>query len=523
MCLFVSLISSCEGKKGYAVGVSQCSENDWRSNIRADVLREARIQGGMTVDVVSADGSPEKQNKDIEEYINEGKDLIIVVPNVASDVRAVVEKAYGKGIPVILVDRKAEDCNYTAFIGADNKNLGMQVAEFIAANTTVEVANVIELVGLEGSSSAKDRHDGFNEGAKKYNNVNLLATANADWDEDEAEQIVSSLLMDHDKVDYIFAHNDRMAMGARKAVEKAGRARDIQIIGIDALATDGGGVDQVINKKFAASFIYPTGGSEAIALAKKILTKQKFDKEVTLPVTLVDSTNASAVKRQYQAVLDQDEALQIGADGQAEGIGGHRAMLVGGVLLVCVIGGIAVFAGVKSHRSKKTDDEMLINNQLCDLVEPQPQASEGVDVNASEATPVDENDEVDEGSFDGNDGGNEDGGEPQEMDVASLDDTFLRQINQIIEERLSDSELSVNSIASSLGISRVQLYRKMKSVSSHNVNEIIRRTRLEKARGMLISTNMTIAEVAYSVGFTSPSYFTKCYKDYFGKSPSELI
>lgn len=474
----------------------------------------------MAVEIASADNSSQQQIKDIEKFIDEGKNLIVVVPNVASDIRSVVEKAYDKGIPVILIDRKIEGDKFTAFIGADNRKLGMQVAEFIAANTKDGVSNVIELVGLEGSSPAKGRHDGFSVGAQTYSNVNLLATANADWNEDEAERIMSSLLMDHDKVDYVFAHNDRMAMGARKAIEKAGREHEVKVIGVDALLFDGGGVDQVVNKKFVATYLYPTGGAEAVDLAEKILTKQKFDKEISLPVSMVDSTNARIVKLQYQSVAAQDkkyDEMESRVDRQMENIGHQRIFLVGVILIICVLG-IAIFGISKFYREKRTNDELLIR-QLRSLVEQHQLARENTEANISVTTPISEDFHVNDD--------NPDGTETQirqhEEEVVSLDDNFLSQIRQIIENRLSDSALSVNSIASDLGISRVQLYRKVKAVSDRNLNEIIRRARLEKAKTMLMSTNMTIAEVAFAVGFTSPSYFAKCYKDYFGKSPSELI
>ena len=87
---------------------------------------------------------------------------------------------------------------------------------------------------------------------------------------------------------------------------------------------------------------------------------------------------------------------------------------------------------------------------------------------------------------------------------------------------MSDSELSIEDIGSDIGLSRVQLYRKVKALTGHSPVELIRTARLEKARQMLQSTDMTISEVAYSVGFSAPSYFTKCFRDEFGISPSEL-
>jgi YesN/AraC family two-component response regulator len=102
------------------------------------------------------------------------------------------------------------------------------------------------------------------------------------------------------------------------------------------------------------------------------------------------------------------------------------------------------------------------------------------------------------------------------------EDAFLLKFHDYIEKNLSDSDLSVETIGAELGLSRVQLYRKMKALTGQSPVELLRTARLQKGRELLQTTGKNVSEIAYEVGFTAPSYFTKCFKDEFGISPSDL-
>ena len=104
---------------------------------------------------------------------------------------------------------------------------------------------------------------------------------------------------------------------------------------------------------------------------------------------------------------------------------------------------------------------------------------------------------------------------------ADPDRQFMDGFRRAVGEHLSDSSLSVETISSELGLSRVQMYRKVKQLTGQSPVEIIRVTRLKKAEHLLKSTKMTVSEISYDVGFSSPSYFSKCFKDYFGVQPGE--
>ena len=106
-------------------------------------------------------------------------------------------------------------------------------------------------------------------------------------------------------------------------------------------------------------------------------------------------------------------------------------------------------------------------------------------------------------------------------DPTAIEDEFICRFKKIVEERLSDSNLSVEELAADMGLSRVQLYRKVKALTGNTPVDLLRKARLAQAQKLLLESNLTVSEVAYQVGFASPSYFTKCYKDEFGTVPGK--
>jgi AraC-like DNA-binding protein len=98
---------------------------------------------------------------------------------------------------------------------------------------------------------------------------------------------------------------------------------------------------------------------------------------------------------------------------------------------------------------------------------------------------------------------------------------FLSRFREAVEARLTDSDLSVDDLAADMNLSRVQLYRKVKAISGSSPVELLRTARLNRAYQILLTTDKSVSEVAYAVGFT-PSYFTKCFKEEYGMVPGEV-
>lgn len=239
---------------------------------------EALLYDNLELEIRSAGGDSERQIADIRHFIEQGVDLLIVAPNEAIPVTPVVEEAYARGIPVIVVDRKILSDHYTAYIGADNYRIGKIIGEYVASQLGGR-GEVIELTGLSGSTPAIDRHQGFVNALKNHPGIRVLCSEDAHWLRSDAEVRADSLYRIYPEVDLVFAHNDQMALGAWQAARThsrrsdRGRGRDRRTAG------PGNGIEMVRSGVFKASFIYPTGGERIIATAAAILRGEPFERK----------------------------------------------------------------------------------------------------------------------------------------------------------------------------------------------------------------------------------------------------
>ncbi|MDR2805098.1 MAG: substrate-binding domain-containing protein, partial [Dysgonamonadaceae bacterium] len=225
-------------------------------------------------------------------------------------VTPVIEKAYKADIPVIVVDRKINSENYTAFIGADNRQIGSEVGNYVAKQLNGK-GNIVEIRGLNGSSPDAERHSGFVSVIDNYPKINLLASYNGDWLKDVAEANMEKAFAEFSQIDLVFAHNDRMAIGAFNIARKHEKADNILFVGIDALPGIDGGIEQVLNHRLKATFIYPTNGDKIIQLAMNILQGKPYERNNTLYTNIVDETNAQILKLQTDAIIKQEEKINV--------------------------------------------------------------------------------------------------------------------------------------------------------------------------------------------------------------------
>jgi signal transduction histidine kinase/DNA-binding response OmpR family regulator len=314
LCLSVSLYA-CSGhkqEKKYRIGFSQCTfGDDWRQTMKKEVERELSFHPEIALIVKDANLSAVKQIAQIQELIDEKVDLLIAIPAEAEPIAPIIEKAYAKGIPVILVDRSTLSKNYTAFIGADNYKIGSDAGAY--ANALLKgKGHVLEIAGPDrGSSADIGRHTGFTDAIKKYPGIQVFPRFSADWDKYPVEwekQFTAKLLSLHE-VDLIFAQNDRLAYAAYKVCKKLGLDQKIKFIGIDGLPGKDGGIDLVEKGILQATILYPTGGEEAIQTAVSILEKKPYQKETELSTTVIDSTNVRIMRLQNEKLLAQQDDI----------------------------------------------------------------------------------------------------------------------------------------------------------------------------------------------------------------------
>lgn len=263
----------------WTIGMSQCNLGEpWRVQMNHDIRQEAEEHPEIKVIFKDAQNDSLRQRAQIEEFINAGVDLIIVSPKEAAPLTLPVADAYGKGIPVIVLDRRVLGEEYTCFIGADNKRIGRAAGDWIVRRLGGN-GNVVELKGLMTSTPGQDRHTGFREGIKG-SSIDIIFEADMKWLEPEARDEMESALARFKKIDLVYAHNDPGAHGAYLAAKAAGRENEIIFVGIDGLPQEG----QIYVKQgiLEASFEYPTGGREAIRTALDILNGKSAPKEITL-------------------------------------------------------------------------------------------------------------------------------------------------------------------------------------------------------------------------------------------------
>jgi len=295
-------------KKEFLIGVSQCSDDAWRRTMNEEILREASFYPNLKVKIKTAFDSNQKQIRDIESFIEEKVDILIVAPNEAIPLTPVIENAMKCSIPVILVDRKINSDNYTAFVGADNYQIGKEVGIYVA-NLLKRKGNIVEITGLKGSTPAVERHKGFRSVIDNYPQIKIVYENDGGWLRDEAREKMKNAIRLNIPIDLVFAHNDEMATGVYEAYQVYNEKEKPKIIGIDALPGTNGGIQKVLDGILDATFIYPTGGEKAVQIAVRILRHEPYDKENILYTAVVDKTNARVIKLQTDQIIQHQNRI----------------------------------------------------------------------------------------------------------------------------------------------------------------------------------------------------------------------
>ena len=274
-----------------------------------DLQREAMLYENITLEIRSSNGNTQKQISDISGFIDEGVDLLIVSPNEAAEIAPMVEKAYDKGIPVIVVDRKVMTDHYSAFVGADNRQIGAATGIYIRQLLPLG-GNVLEIAGLMGSSPAMERHEGFCSTALTDPAIHLLYSVDAGWFKQEAFERTKEILTRTPEIDLVFAHNDEMASGAYEAARLLGLEKRIKFIGIDALPGKTNGIGMVSDGILEASFVYPSGTDKVMQLAYDILSGHDYPRETILNTTFVDRSNVKVIDMYNASIAEQERKLE---------------------------------------------------------------------------------------------------------------------------------------------------------------------------------------------------------------------
>jgi ribose transport system substrate-binding protein len=220
----------------------------------------------------------------------------MISPNEAKPLTPVVERAFKAGIPVIVIDRGIEGESFTTFIGADNYEIGRQAGAHIAEILQGK-GSIVEIRGLPGSPPAVDRSRGMHDAIAGHPDLRIIHSPVANWLREEAMAQMEMALAAHPRIDLVYAHNDPMAVGAYLAAKAKGRDGEMKFIGIDALPGLDGGRQAVADGKLDATFVYPTGGREAVDLAARILKGGTVPHRVVLKTEKIMRTSSAGPSR----------------------------------------------------------------------------------------------------------------------------------------------------------------------------------------------------------------------------------
>ena len=366
--VWLTLIVLCgctsSGKqKRHVIGLSQCMLDDaWREAMINDMRIEASNYDDVEIIIKDAQNNNETQIQQIRDLIRQKVDVLIISPYQSEPITAVAEEAYRAGIPTIITDRKVNTDQYTSFVGANNYEIGLAAGNY-AAHYLPPNAIILEIWGLTQTSPAQERHKGFVDALREREDLSFRKIE-GQWLVDTARMELRKL--EHpEQIDFVYAHNDMMAIAAREyfIAWDSIRGRDLRIIGVDAVA--GAGLEAVEDGRINASFLYPTGGEQVIRTAMRIIQGEPVDKFIPLRTAPVDHQSARTLllqADQLQKYRQRIEAQRSRIDGLSDRFYFLRNSL--GVISLLMIGFIAlsIYAFYINRKMRQANRKLISLN-----------------------------------------------------------------------------------------------------------------------------------------------------------------
>ena len=366
--VWLTLIVLCgctsSGKqKKHVIGLSQCMLDDaWRQAMINDMRIEASNYDDVEIIIKDAQNNNETQIQQIRDLIRQKVDVLIISPYQSEPITAVAEEAYRAGIPTIITDRKVNTDQYTSFVGANNYEIGLAAGNY-AANYLPPNAIILEIWGLTQTSPAQERHKGFVDALREREDLSFRKIE-GQWLVDTARMELRKL--EHpEQIDFVYAHNDMMAIAAREyfMAWDSIRGRELRIIGVDAVA--GAGLEAVEDGRINASFLYPTGGEQVIRTAMRIIQGEPVDKFIPLRTAPVDHQSARTLllqADQLQKYKQRIEAQRSRIDGLSDRFYFLRNSL--GVISLLMIGFIAlsIYAFYINRKMRQANRKLISLN-----------------------------------------------------------------------------------------------------------------------------------------------------------------
>lgn len=490
-------LSGCTTNYKYKIGVSQCVGGAWRDKANVEMLSAQHLyDNDVKVIIKNADNNNERQCLQIDSLVDEGVDLLVVSPNDYHALNGSLQRAREKNIPIVFFDRTTALKDYTAYIGGDNVEAGRKMAEYAvllcrdSVKTDGRRPIVLEMTGPLAISPAAQRHAGFSEVISNNPSIDYCHLP-SQWSYDDCKRIMREWLENGKAVDVVFCHSDLAAVGAYEAAKELHKEREIRFLGIDGLP--GEGLDAVQNGQLAASYIYSTHGEEVIALALRILEGKPFKRTNNLKSIVVTPQNVADIALSSHSLQKQNTYLSTIQTKLETYLGFYhiqRALLIVSLLVILLLA-VAVFTTWRAVRATRR-----ANRRMRELFKTQNLNTQNLNTTPSQHLTT--------------------------QNSPSPDRRFLDTFLKAMEKHMSNTNLKIEDLGDEVGLSRVQLYRKVKALTGMTPVEILRETRLKRAMQLLKTTDKTVSEIANEVGFATPGYFSSCFKKQYDKYPTDV-
>lgn len=508
--MLLPTIACTAHKPEYTIETFQLLTTGWDQQLYDDMRREAFFHDDFKFKFNVA-GDAAEEARQIKKAVENKVDAIVVNPYDSKNILPVIESAYDAGINVVLVGQKLPTYKYHAYVGPDSRLLGKKSAEFICS-LLPDGGNLVVIEAFSDAPYYHDRKEGFTDIIKKQQNISIVGSIDAQWDKDIAHHKLDSLeaVLGEIPVDVIYAFGDDMINGA---IESAAYP-NAMYVGGDGISHDG--LKYMASGQLVASFINSTGGAEAISTAVDIISANKYKKDNFLESILIKENNyrdysiAAAGLNNFKQKIDALNRIKEQDQRNIRKSNCYLAILL--TTLISLFFTLLHYLKLASAKKKENEDnavmlaelqekykKLQMQNEISEQVMAQLQSERETLIDAAMAMRAES--------------------APKDPIKEAV---LLKKFREYVSNHLGDSGLSIESISSELGLSRAQLFRKIKEETGSTPNELIQTMRLERANEILKSSDKTVSEVAYEVGFTSPSYFSKCYKDRFGLTPNAL-
>ena len=291
-------------KEGYSIGYTCPTLNNPFFVGMMDGAQLASDERGVKLTMLGGDNDVTKQVAQIEDFISQGVDAIVVQAVDTTGIITAIEEANDAGIPVFTTAETPTGGDIVCSISFDSYESGYNGGTYIA-EVLEGKGKVVELVGVLGQETSREKSRGFAEALEKYDGIEILSSQPAEYDRATAMNVMENWLQTYDQIDAVYAANDEMALGAMQAIEAAGKSGDIFVMGND-------GTDEALEAVIAGKLGATNGtpgyiqGYIAIDIAVRHLNGETVPATIKERNTVIDSSNIDNAEQILKGVSEED-------------------------------------------------------------------------------------------------------------------------------------------------------------------------------------------------------------------------